>query len=89
MKKYLLFLVPLLFIGCSSGEEVNCNINGKDAKFILKNGIISKYELDGKSVSNRVVDEINGLNFTSSDNNTEGRETLEKYVNSLGGYCEK
>lgn len=89
MKKCLFLMTLLLLTGCFSGEVVKCNIKGKDAEFTLKNGIISNYKLDGKRISNREIDEINGLNFTSSKNNEDGKKILEKYINSLGGYCEK
>lgn len=89
MKKFVLLFLPFLLLGCSNGEVFKCNIKGKEAIFTLKDGIISKYELDGKRASNREIDEINGLNFTSSKNNEEGKKLLDDYVNSLGGYCEK
>lgn len=89
MKKVFILFVLILITGCTKGEKVICNIDGKEAEFILKGGIISSYKLNGMKKTNMEIDEINGLNFTSSKNNADGREILENYVDSLGGYCEK
>lgn len=89
MKKYLFLLILFLLVGCSGGEKVKCNIKGKEAIFTLKDGMINSYSLDGKKVSNKDIDQINGLNFTSSKDNEDGKRILNSYVSSLGGSCEK
>ena len=89
MKKFSLFLILFLMVGCTKGEEVTCNIEGKKAIFTLKNGIVSSYKLDGKEVSKSEIDEINGTYFTSSTNNEEGKNVLNNYVFELGGTCEE
>ena len=89
MRKLIILFLLVLTVGCSKGEEVNCNIEGKKAIFTLKNGIITSYKLDDKEVSKSEIDEINGTYFTSSTTNEEGKETLNNYINELGGTCEK
>lgn len=77
-----------ILTGCSnSGEEFTCIVNNKEAIFIMKNGMITAYTLDGQKQSNSTIDEINGTYFTSSTTNEEGKEALTNYVNSLGGSC--
>ena len=87
MKKYSILLFLLLLVGCTKGEKITCNIEGKKAVFELKNGIVTSYKLDGKEVSKSEIDEINGTYFTSSTNNEEGKNVLNDYVNELGGTC--
>lgn len=88
MKKIFLILLCIFIVtGCTSGEEVTCKINGKEAIFTLKDGIITSYKLDGKSKRRSEIDEINGEYFTSSTNNDEGKFSLQTYVSSLGGNC--
>lgn len=89
MKKINLLLFILLLVGCTKGEEITCNIEGKKAIFELKNGMITSYKLDGKKVSKSEIDEINGTYFTSSTDNEEGKNVLNDYVYELGGTCEK
>lgn len=84
----ILLFILFLTVGCTKGEEVACNIEGKKAIFTLKNGIVVNYKLDDKAVSRSEVDEINGTYFTSSTTNEEGKEVLNNYVDSLGGSCE-
>lgn len=89
MKKILLIISIIFLTGCmGKGEEVVCKVNGKEAIFTLKDGIVKNYKLDGKSVKRSEIDEINGLYFTSSTNNDEGVITLKKYVSSIGGSCD-
>ena len=88
MKKLSILLFVLLTVGCTKGEEVTCNIEGKKAIFTLKNGIVVSYKQDNKEVSKSEIDEINGTYFTSSTTNEEGKEVLSNYVDSLGGSCE-
>lgn len=89
MKKILITaFILFLLTGCTSqSEELICTINGKEAIFTLKNGMIETYTLDNQKQSQSSVDEINGTYFTSSTNDEEGKETLKTYVNSLGGSC--
>lgn len=89
MKKISILLFLLLLVGCTKGEKITCNIEGKKAVFELKDGIISSYKLDEKEVSKQEIDEINGTYFTSSTNNEEGKNVLNDYVNELGGTCEE
>ena len=89
MKKISVLLFILLLVGCTKGEEITCNIEGKKAVFQLKNGMITSYKLDGKKVSKSEIDEINGTYFTSSTNNEEGKNVLNDYVYELGGTCEE
>ena len=88
MKKISILFILFLAVGCSSGEEVACNIEGKKAIFTLKNGIVVSYKLDDKTVSKSEIDEINGTYFTSSTTNEEGKDVLYNFVDSLGGACE-
>ena len=53
----------------------------------MKDGIVSSYILDGKSISKSEVDELNGTYFTGSKTNEEGKVVLKNYVSSLGGSC--
>ena len=87
MKKILLIIPLILLTGCTKGEEITCNIDNKKAIFTMKNGIITSYTLDNKNKSQSEIDELNGTYFTSSTNNEEGKEALQKYVNSLNGNC--
>ena len=89
MKKISVLLFILLLVGCTKGEEITCNIEGKKAVFQLKNGMITSYKLDGKKVSKSEIDEINGTYFTSSTDNEEGKNVLNDYVYELGGTCEE
>lgn len=89
MKRISVLLFILLLVGCTKGEEITCNIEGKKAIFELKNGMITSYKLDGKKVSKSEIDEINGTYFTSSTNNEEGKNVLNDYVYELGGTCEE
>lgn len=89
MKKILLFLVMIVFIGCSNKKEIVCNIEGKKAVFVLKNGIVASYKLDNEKVSRSLIDEINGAYFTSSKNDDDGIRILNEYVGGLGGSCEE
>lgn len=89
MKK-VLFIGVLMFMlsGCTSdGEEISCTVEGKDAVFTLKDGMVTSYVLDGKSISGSEIDEINGTYFTSATNNEEGKIALNNYVQSIGGSC--
>ena len=87
MKKILLIISLILLTGCTKGEELTCTIDNKKAIFTMKNGIITSYTLDNENKSQSEIDELNGTYFTSSTNNEEGKETLQKYVNSLNGNC--
>ena len=89
MKKISILIFVLLLSGCTKGEKVTCNIEGKKAIFELKNGIVTSYKLDDKEISKSEIDEINGTYFTSSTNNEEGKRVLDDYVNELGGTCEE
>lgn len=89
MKKLIILFILVLTVGCSKGEEITCNIEGKKATFTLKNGIIKSYKLESKKISQSEIDEINGTYFTSSTNNDEGKIVLNNYVNELGGTCEE
>ena len=89
MKKIFLFAFGMfLLTGCGAlGEEVSCTIDGKDAVFTLKDGLVTSYTLDGKKQSQAEVDEINGIYMTSASNNEEGKETLKTYVSTKNGSC--
>lgn len=89
MKKVLILGVLLFALsGCSSdGEEFNCTIDGKEATFMMKDGMITSYTIDGKEASTSEVDELNGTYFTSATNNEEGKLALDNYVQSEGGSC--
>ncbi len=87
MKKIFLIMCLLVLTGCSKSENMECMVNGKKAIFILKDGIVSSYILDGKSISKSEVDELNGTYFTGSKTNEEGKVVLKNYVSSLGGSC--
>ena len=89
MKKITIVFLLLLTAGCTKGEEITCNIEGKKAIFTLKNGIIDSYKLDDKKIKKSEIDEINGTYFTSSTNNEEGKRVLNSYVFELGGTCEE
>lgn len=89
MKKLLIPLFGILLLtGCTKGEIYTCQIDGKEAAFELKNGIISSYTLDGKKQPQSTVDELNGTYFTSSVDNEEGKVTLKNYVESQNGTCD-
>lgn len=90
MKKILFVgIMVLLFTGCGvSGEEVTCQIGGKDAVFTLKNGIVVSYTFNDSKMNQSVIDEINGEYLTSATNNDEGKELLKAYVESVNGSCE-
>lgn len=89
MKKILIIvLTAFLLSGCTKGEEFKCTIDGKEAIFTMKDGIITSYTLDGQNQSSSTIDEINGTYFTSSTSNEEGKEALSNYVASLNGQCE-
>ncbi len=87
MKKLFLIMSLLVLSGCSKGENMECTVNGKKAIFTLKDGIVSSYTLDGKSISRLEIDELNGTYFTGSKTNEEGKAVLKNYVSSLGGSC--
>lgn len=89
MKKVLLFLIMIFFVGCLNKKEIVCNIEGKKAVFVLKDGIISSYKLDNEKISRSIIDEINGTYFTSSKNDEDGIRILNEYVGGLGGSCEE
>lgn len=89
MKKLLIPLFGILLLtGCTKGEIYTCQIDGKEAAFELKNGIISSYTLDGKKQPQSTVDELNETYFTSSVDNEEGKVTLKNYVESQNGICD-
>lgn len=88
MKKLLIPLFGILLLtGCGAGESYTCKIDGKEAIFELKDGMISSYTLDGEKQSQSTVDELNGTYFTSSTDNEEGKVTLKNYVESQNGTC--
>lgn len=87
MKKILIILTLFVLTGCTKGEEYTCTINGKQAIFTLKNGIVTSYTLDNQKQNQSLIDEINGTYFTSSTTNEEGKEALNNYVISLNGSC--
>ncbi len=87
MKKILFVFTMFLLVGCASGEEVGCTIDGKEAIFTLKDGIVTSYTLDGKRQSQADIDEINGTYFTSATNNEEGKEALNQYIKTFNGSC--
>lgn len=90
MKKrlFVLLIGGLLLTACGGEtKEVTCNIDGKDAVFTLKNGMVSAYTFDGAKMGQSVVDEINGEYFTSSKNNEEGVAALNTYIESVNGSC--
>ena len=88
MKKILLFVFGMfLLVGCTSGEEVTCTIDGKEAVFTLKDGIITSYTLDGNKKSQSEIDELNGTYFTSAADNDEGKTALSNYVQMQNGSC--
>ena len=89
MKKITIVFLLLLTAGCTKGEEITCNIEGKKAIFTLKNARIDNYKLDDKKIKKSEIDEINGTYFTSSTNNEEGKRVLNSYVFELGGTCEE
>lgn len=89
MKKIILLSLCLIAVGCASGgDQMKCRINGKEAIFTLKEGMIDKYTLDGMAKTNREIADINGEYFTSSTNNEEAKNYLKDYVESIGGTCE-
>ncbi len=88
MRKILVIICGIfLLTGCDNGEEFTCIVNGEEAIFTLKDGIVTTYTLGGEKQSQSTIDEINGLYFTSSTNNEEGKEALTNYVTSLNGSC--
>jgi len=88
MKKiFVLGIMLFLLSGCGNGEEISCTVNGQDAKFTLKDGVVTSYTLAGSKQSQSDIDEINGEYFTSATNNEEGREALNRYMLSVGGSC--
>lgn len=89
MKKYFVILLGIFILtGCAEKETVNCNVDGKEAIFTLKNGIISHYKVNGIPKSNSEIAEINGTYFTSSVTNEDAKLALQNYINSIGGTCE-
>ena len=87
--KILVLFVGILLLTACTGEslDVTCKVGGKDAKFTLKNGMVSSYTFNGSKMSQSVVDEINGEYFTSSKDNEEGKTALNNYIASVGGSC--
>ena len=88
MKKIIIIAMLVFLTGCTNGEKITCTLNNKKAEFTLKNGIITKYEIDGQAQKRSVIDELNGEYFTSAKNNEEGTRALYNYVNMMGGSCE-
>lgn len=90
MRKILMVLGLglVLLTGCDKGDEITCTVDSKEAKIVLKNGLISSYTLDGTKKSSSDIAEINGEYFTSSINNDEGKEALKVYMQSINGSCE-
>jgi len=88
MKKiFVLGIMLFLLSGCGSSEEFNCTVDGKEAIFSLKDGLVASYTLDGVKKSQSEIDEINGEYFTSATNNEEGKEALNRYIMSVNGSC--
>jgi len=88
MKKiFVLGIMLFLLSGCAGGEDVSCTVDGKDAVFTLKDGVVTSYVLGGDKVDQSKIDEINGEYFTSATNNEEGKEALNRYMLSVGGSC--
>lgn len=87
-KIIIVMMLGFILTGCGDkGEEFNCLIDGKEAIFTMKDGMITSYKLDGQAQSRSVIDEINGTYFTSFNSNTEGKEALKNYVSLQGGSC--
>lgn len=88
MKKIL--LLPLLLLtGCTAtGETFNCTINGEDATFNLKDGIVTSYQIGEENSTSSQVDELNGEYFTTTTNNEEGKIALKNYIEQIGGTCD-
>ncbi len=88
MKKiFILIALIAVTTGCTKGEEFTCTVDGKEAIFTLKNGIVTNYTLDGEKVDQSTIDEINGEHFTSATTNEEGKEALNRYMLSVNGSC--
>ena len=88
MKKIMLVgLFAFLLVGCGSSQEYKCNINGKEAVFGLKDGMVATYTLDGEKRSREEIDEINGEFFTGLMAEEDSKTALNNYVSSLGGTC--
>ena len=92
MKK-LFVPICLLFLitGCGNsgvGEEITCQIDGKETIFTLKDGIVTKFTYDGVNASKLDIDELNGEYFATATNNEEGKEALNNYIKSVNGTCE-
>lgn len=89
MKKLFVLGIGVLFLTACGGEteEVTCTVDGKEAIFTLKEGMVYSYSLGGNKIKSSEIDEINGEYFTSATNNEEGKEALNTYINSVGGSC--
>ena len=89
MKKVMVLAVCVFLLTACGGvkEEVTCTVDGKDAVFTLKDGMVSSYTLGGSKMSQATVDEINGEYFTSSKDNEEGKQALNNYIYSVNGSC--
>ena len=89
MKKILLFTIGMfLLVGCSSGEEFSCTIDGKEAIFTLNEGVVTSYTLDGEKKSRAEIDELNGIYLASATNNEEAKQALRNYAEERDGTCE-
>lgn len=89
MKKILLFgALMFLFVGCSSGENFNCIIDGKKAAFTLKDGVVTEYAMDEEKKSRAEIDELNGIYLASATNNEEAKQALRDYAEERDGTCE-
>ncbi len=88
MKKILLLAVfTILLTGCGTTEKFQCTIEGREAEITLKDGLVSKYILDGVKVTQAEIDEINGGYFTGVASPEQGKEALNNFVKSAGGSC--
>lgn len=99
MKKYLLVLLALIIVGCSSNndileekvvdsKEIQCNLDGANFTLVLENGQIVKYidELDG-DLGQETVDILNSEHLVGNSDNDRALSIMDSALKDLGGYC--
>ena len=87
MRILMLILSVFLLTSCTSGEEVTCNVNGKEEVFTISDGMVNSITIDGTQQNQSAIDEFNGTYLTSATSNEEAKALLKEYINAKGGNC--
>ena len=99
MRKFLLILLMLVVVGCSSEsnvseekvvvtKEIKCNLDGTNFTLVLENGQIVKYidEVDG-DLGQETVDILNSEHLVGNSDNDKALIIMDSALKDLGGYC--